>query len=303
VSVAAVVVTHDREALLRRCLAALDAQTRRCERIYVVDNASTDGTADLLAGWEREAEGRTVVRLERNTGGAGGFHEGMRRAYEDGHHWLWLMDDDTHPRPDCLERLLDRDEEHPEIKLRCSRVVWRDGLPHTMNGVGIRFQGREDQDLAYRLCAERGWLAVKEATFVSCAIHRDAVRACGLPIADYFIWVDDVEYTMRVCRTFVGVLVPGSEALHDTPGLHSAMQAPPWKFYYAVRNGLWTWRFNPGSSPWEHRVYLFGHAFMILTYLFRRLWDPRAAWHCLRGVCAGLFRRPRIVASLPEPAA
>ena len=46
-----------------------------------------------------------LLALARNEGGAGGFHEGMKRAHADGAHWMWLMDDDTVPRPDALAEL------------------------------------------------------------------------------------------------------------------------------------------------------------------------------------------------------
>src|SRR5438046_10042173 len=70
-------------------------------------HASTDGTAEMLDEAGFLEDGRIeLCRLPTNTGSAGGFHAGMRRAYEAGHAWLWLMDDDGYPAPDCLERLL-----------------------------------------------------------------------------------------------------------------------------------------------------------------------------------------------------
>src|SRR4051812_7826339 len=102
-SICAVVVTHDRRDVLRECLGALARQTLAPDAVHVVDNASTDGTAPMLA---EEFPAVTVRRLETNEGGAGGFHEGIRDALERGFDWLWLMDDDTVPAPDALERLL-----------------------------------------------------------------------------------------------------------------------------------------------------------------------------------------------------
>ena len=78
--ICAVVVTRDRLALLQQCIEALRAQTRRPDRVLVVDNASSDGTAAWLAG---QADVETL-RLEENLGGAGGFHAGLSRAHADG---------------------------------------------------------------------------------------------------------------------------------------------------------------------------------------------------------------------------
>ena len=79
--VSAVVVTRNRRALLVECLAALATQSRPPDRIIVVDNASTDGTVELLKERYPEVE---VLVLASNQGGAGGFHEGIRAAHAAG---------------------------------------------------------------------------------------------------------------------------------------------------------------------------------------------------------------------------
>src|SRR4030095_16704981 len=103
-SVSAVVLTYNRKDLLNRCLAAIAAQTSSCERIIVVDNGSTDNTAE----WVIEEYGETaeLYRLPQNTGSSGGFNMAMRIGYERGDDLIWLMDDDVVPEPDALERLI-----------------------------------------------------------------------------------------------------------------------------------------------------------------------------------------------------
>ncbi|MDW8464034.1 MAG: glycosyltransferase [Geminocystis sp.] len=130
-TVCAVVVTYNRKKLLLECLEAIRRQTRPVQGIYIIDNASTDGTPEFLKEngyinelppenlaepWEKEftienlVDGQEIkihyVRMHENTGGAGGFHEGVKRAYEKGYDWFWLMDDDGFPTRDCLEKLL-----------------------------------------------------------------------------------------------------------------------------------------------------------------------------------------------------
>src|ERR1035441_9411687 len=104
-SIAAVVVTYNRKALLGECLDALLKQTHPLDAIYVIDNASTDGTKEFLneRGYLRESKIR-YVPLPDNTGGAGGFYEGLRHAFEAGFDWFWLMDDDVEPYLDGLEQ-------------------------------------------------------------------------------------------------------------------------------------------------------------------------------------------------------
>src|SRR5881227_1028098 len=156
--VCAVVVTHNRVELLRRCLSALAGQTVPVERVLVIDNASTDGTADVVRD---EFPSVKLVRLEHNVGGAGGFHEGMRRAHEAGFDWIWLMDDDTLASDDALEQLL-RASSAEDALILASKAVWTDGRLHPMNAPG------PDRRSFDRLvgAAASGLLPLRSATFV-----------------------------------------------------------------------------------------------------------------------------------------
>ncbi|MFY9636747.1 MAG: glycosyltransferase, partial [Cellulosimicrobium cellulans] len=93
--VAAVVVTYNRVDKLGRVLDSILAQTRPVDRLIVIDNASTDSTPQLLSVYDDDPRVE-IVRLDSNTGGAGGFSAGMERAYERGADWVWIMDDDCY---------------------------------------------------------------------------------------------------------------------------------------------------------------------------------------------------------------
>ena len=235
----AVVVTRDRLALLRDCLDALRAQTRRPDRILVVDNASSDGTAAFLAAQE-DVE---VLRLEENVGGAGGFHAGMRHAHGAGAEWMWLMDDDTIPRPGALEALLRPDDER--AILRASVAVWKDGRLHPMNVPGFE---RERVEPLIEAAPQRV-LPLRTSTFVSLLVHRDAVDRFGLPEARYFIWSDDNEYTARVTRGGGRmILVTDSVVEHRTKQPYTAVTSAGDRFYFHARNTLYMVRGRSWSA-------------------------------------------------------
>src|SRR5690606_8019620 len=102
--VVAVVVAFNRRELLAEALDALAVQTTPPSAVVVVDNASTDGSAELA---RTHPVGADVVALERNTGGAGGFAAGIARALARHRpEWLWLMDDDTVPTSSALAELV-----------------------------------------------------------------------------------------------------------------------------------------------------------------------------------------------------
>ena len=237
----AVVVTHNRVEMLRRCLAALAEQRRPADRILVVDNASTDGTREFL---ETEFPGIEVLPLASNEGGAGGFHEGIKHGYAAGAEWLWLMDDDTLPTPDALATLLDARERlsaaarldgGADPALLASRVVWRDGSLHPMNYPILE---RRRMELVIT-AAEHGVAPLRGATFVSLLLHRRAIERYGLPLKHFFLWADDIEYTSRIVLGGEGAyFVPDSVALHDTAAPEDFRTARPDRFYYHVRNTL-----------------------------------------------------------------
>lgn len=240
--VAAVVVTYNRLELLKESLVALKAQTHPPDRIYVVNNCSTDGTTEYLAA---VADGVLVrsVELERNIGGAGGFSAGMRIAVEGGYDYVWVMDDDTIPAPAALENLLAASSVVDNFGFAVSKAVWIDGTPHKMNCPGLMAANRD-----------RSWMfndfsrpdlpvfRVVSATFVSMLVSAEAVRAVGLPIADFFIWADDIEFSGRIVAAgFVGLYVDNSVVIHKTPDNYFGHpQCTPvegaWKFYYQARN-------------------------------------------------------------------
>jgi len=100
---AAVIVTYNRKAMLQRCLRALCTQTAGVPELWVIDNASTDGTAELVA--QLNLPTMHYYNTGKNLGGAGGFACGIQQAACSGAEYLWIMDDDCLPEPDALQQL------------------------------------------------------------------------------------------------------------------------------------------------------------------------------------------------------
>ncbi len=286
-TVCAVVVTRNRTALLRECLAALEGQTCRVQEIIVVDNASTD---DTVATVRREFPAAHLLMLSKNEGGAGGFHEGMKAAMEKGFDWIWLMDDDTIPTPTALERLLeslDKLEGLPQPLILASKVVWTDGLLHPKNLPAARLD--ETWGEVFLSGTARGLLLIRSASFVSILVSRQAVVEHGLPHKHYFIWGDDGEYTARVMRDGAGYLVPGSVVHHKTAQKESVHldRAGSRQYYYELRNKLFWLR----GSAWRRRekVHIVVATLMgLYWYLARSRFQPRSLVLVARAVRDGL---------------
>jgi GT2 family glycosyltransferase len=206
-TVAAIVVTHNRLALLKENLNALRGQTRRPDEIIVINNGSTDGTAE----WLKSQPGLTVVPQE-NLGSSGGQLAGIKTAFAHGHDWFWCMDDDVVPKPDALEQLLKCSKASDERTGFLSSVVrWTDGNINLMTAPNVH----PDYSSLMELFPQ-GLLRLSSASFVSILFHRRAVAKKGLPLREMFLWFDDEEYTRRITDDFLGYQVLASEVEHRT---------------------------------------------------------------------------------------
>jgi rhamnopyranosyl-N-acetylglucosaminyl-diphospho-decaprenol beta-1,3/1,4-galactofuranosyltransferase len=248
----AVVVSYERRDLLLTSLRAVIGQSRSPHAVVVVDNASTDGSAQVVAEAFPDVD---LVALPRNTGGAGGFATGLRRALEQHHpDVVWLLDDDTVPAADALAALLDVWERRPvePPALVASRVIWTDGRNHPMNTPRpAPLAAAAEREAARAL----GCVPIRSASFVSALVDADAVREVGLPVADYFLWNDDFEFTTRLLRRRAGLLCPRSTVEHRTARFGDSEVDPGERFYFEVRNKTWLFTRSPGLRPVERVLY------------------------------------------------
>ncbi len=288
--VVAVIVTWNRRELLAEALRATLGQTRAPDRVLVVDNASTDGTDQLL---REDFAGVDVVRTMHNCGGAGGFALGIRTALEAVPDPLvWLLDDDTVPEPSALAELIDARTAYgvPPPALVASRVLWTDGRDHPMNTPRQRpWPGRQARERA----AAAGCVPIRSASFVSVLVDSSVVRARGLPLADYFLWNDDFEFTTRLIRGNAGLSCPTSVVVHKTRTFASTDVDPGERFYFEVRNKVWLFTRSRGLNPLEKVGYAGRTALRWASTVVRS--DDRATLlRCLaRGVVRGIAAGPR----------
>lgn len=243
--VAAVVVTYNRKELLQECLEALLNQKDIDVDIIVVDNASSDGTDELMDEYITHTKDVSnnvyYIRLKENIGGSGGFYKGIKKAAELSYHYIWIMDDDTIAKEDaCIElvhtaRLLDDD-----FGYLSSTVLWTDNKSCEMNIQ--KFDNNISKSYKY---VQKGIVPVKSATFVSLFINLKAVKMLGLPLKEYFIWGDDKEYTLRLSKEYGCYYVSKSIVIHkmqtnNGSNIVSDDKTRISRYYYAYRNDLAT---------------------------------------------------------------
>jgi len=283
--VTVVVVNFNGGEYVLRALRTLALQTFRDFRVVVVDNASSDGSADRI---EREIPGVRLVRSPRNLGFAGGNNLGFREAGAS--EWIALLNPDAFPEPDWLEKLVAAAASRRDCAAVGSRLLRADDA-ETLDGVGdvYHVSGLHWRDGYGKPAAGRA-LQVSEV-FSPCAaaaLYRgDLLRALGGFDEDYFCYSEDVDLGFRMrLLGYRSWYAPDSIAHHvgsATTGLRS-----DFTMYHGFRNGIWTFVKNmPGPLLWVCAPALLVGFGMVAARLAIR-GQGRVAWRALRDTIAGL---------------
>lgn len=249
--VSAIVVNWNGGAMLQDALASLFAQTWPALEVILVDNASTDGSADAAA--ERFGERLVVVRNARNEGFAGGNNAGFRAAKGD---WFFLLNSDAVCDPDVVEQLMLFAADRPNVGQLACRVL-QASQPHFFDSVGLllypdgicRSRGWEEKDLGQYDRAEE----VIAPHGAACGLRRSMIDQIGGFDEDFFCYLEDMDLGVRgQLAGWKCWYVPAARVLHVksvTAGNYSVFKA-----FHVERNRiycLWKWmpRFLLFISP------------------------------------------------------
>lgn len=294
-TVCAVICTYNRRDLLVECLTALAGQSRRVDRVLIVDNASTDGTLEAVG--RSEAARRLdvgYIEMTENTGASGGFAEGVGQALSEGYDWLWMIDNDCMPRPDALAVLLDSPQAAAaQTVALCSALQSVSGHWQTV----YRGLYRSGETVALpRDAYDQSAVAVDYAAFAGLLVRGRVAAMVGPPKAEFFLWVEDLEWCLRLGAHGSIWLIPASVALHrdgnpQVPdgrftALRLALRALPdsqvWKHIYCFRNMSWIRRhYHDERIPGFVR-HLARHWFRVLV--FDRHKARRMRWYLKYGL-------------------
>ena len=186
----AVVVTYNRADYLRNLLDSFARLGAGPARIIVVDNASSDHTADVVAAALAGGLPIDYARLDENIGGAGGFSRGVELALGRGADWLWLMDDDVEVLPGAVEALA---KFTPDYSCLIGRRYDADGKPffwqhHFVEALGVFLPVSRD------VFAHSEVFRTNVGNFEGMLIKASVARSIGLPDPRFFITWDDLIY-------------------------------------------------------------------------------------------------------------
>jgi rhamnopyranosyl-N-acetylglucosaminyl-diphospho-decaprenol beta-1,3/1,4-galactofuranosyltransferase len=223
--VIAVVVTYNRQQLLSECVEAIRKQTRKVDKILIVNNGSTDSTMAWVSS-QPDLELLTLPAL----GPGGGFNAGIKWGYDNGFSWIWLMDDDGYPAENALFHLLEDDSE--ELMLRNCAVlnkndkktfVWKTKNFKTIDDVNVEVIDKVAHP------------------FNGTMLHRKIVERVGLPQTKLFSWGVETEYYFRITNLNAIPFRTYAKSIHYHPPCPYNFKSDfsyssTWKMYFYVRN-------------------------------------------------------------------
>lgn len=264
--IAVVIVTYNRLEKLKKALASYEQQLHKPDYMVIVDNASTDGTANWLENWENNNHEFKVeiITSNENLGGSGGFYLGEERAMQLPVDWIMIADDDAYPTPNYIQGLVKYIEKNnaDNISIMCGAVEQNNSYCSNQRTLYKKFKWQ--LNFLYDVPAEyytKKFIYIDNASYVGILINKKKLAQVGLVNKNFFIWWDDTEHLMRLREIGSIICIPRFIIKHDVEASNSNLS---WKSYYGARNKLVSHRKHlPLTFP-----------FIVLCFLLKTLLCP-----------------------------
>ncbi len=246
-SIAAVFATMNRAGTALACVRALAVQSLPPDLVVVADNDSSDDTVERLERLRQLPCELLVHRMPENRGNAGGVEAAMDLAFERGADAVWILDDDSWPRPDALRELIAADwdpavvRHSMQIDPKTGKLTWP---MQVADESGFR--------LVDEVCElpDNGFVRTR-IMWTGALVSRQVREAVGRVNAGLFIRGEDEEYPWRIEKA--GFTQEGAvRSILDHPGPENLLRfrilgrtmffeegLADWKLYYKVRNMVW----------------------------------------------------------------
>ncbi len=266
-----IIVTWNKQSFVVDLLNSLQKLRYPVEQmgIVVVDNASTDGTVEVL---KNDFPHIHLIENQENLGGTGGFNTGLAYAFSqpDGkYEYLWLLDNDVQVHRDALSELIAILESEQDVAIAGSTMMqlttpWRinemGAFVELGRGTLLLNRHREDVsglqgkslqelhecsiDLSEHLQQCQPCMDVDYVAAASLVIRSSVAKKAGL-WDDYFIHYDDVEWCLRIARMGHRIMVSARSLIWHLPAEY---KVPSWVLYYDNRNVLYMLEKHAGLS-------------------------------------------------------
>ena len=194
-SIAAVIVTFNSEKHIVALLNKLCLQNQKIDEIIVVDNNSHDMTCQLVT--ELNYDHITLIRLDNNQGGAGGFYHGLKYAVNNNHNHIFTFDDDAIPKSnDFIKNMIDLKNLY-QADVLSPLIVDTNNHQNTAYEYKINHKKFSDVD-----CIQKNTDMIADIKlFNGTLFDKQVIEDIGLPRPEFFIRGDEQEYRERILRS------------------------------------------------------------------------------------------------------
>ncbi len=257
--VTAIVLSWNGREHTLACLRSLARVTYRPFAIVVVDNGSSDGSAEAVAS---EHPGAVLVRLSENLGFAGGMNAGIRAAFAGGADAVVLLNNDMEVEPGFLEPLVAALEADPAAASACAQILFA-GAPPRIWYAGASFNARHGysgRHVGYGkppLAAATPPYATGRACGGAMLFTAAVAERVGLFDEELFAYAEDTDWSLRARRAGLHPIVVPASVVHHAVSASSGGESSPGSIYYALRNTLVVserWAPRGAVGTWMRRL-------------------------------------------------
>ncbi len=283
--IAAVVVTFNRKTLLEENINALLNQTHKLDAIYIIDNASTDGTKEYLKEKNLFDKVR-YFKLKENTGGAGGFNFGFEKTYRH-FDWIWAMDDDAIPYKDALEKLIDNKyfNNNKIGALCCNTIYTKDSFNAVIEAI-MRNDYLFYKEILNNNDFKEDFVKIRTFSLLGILIKTKIIKEIGNVNKHLFIEGDDLDFTLRISKKYEIFWIRHSKLLHKVSknmfntkkilnrNINIISSNQIWKEYYGIRNHIYILKNSKLISKKEilnYVVYNIKYYILIIFFLDKKI--------------------------------
>lgn len=239
-----VIVTYNRLEKLKKTLQCYERQSCAFRNMIVVNNHSTDGTAEYLTEWSKldSPFAKYIITTEENLGGSGGYFVGQKKAVELNPDWVFLADDDAYPELQMMEHFYSFAASHDisSFSAVCAKVNYINGETNFKHRSRVQFRRNRFCDRIDSTASDydQEYFTIDMLSYVGPFINVAALRQVGFVNPEYFIYYDDSEHSLRLKKYGELICVPSILITHDE--MPEVADQPSkmisWKDYYFYRN-------------------------------------------------------------------
>lgn len=303
---AVILVNYNGEKYNTACIESLRVAHSIGEmKIIVVDNASQDGSVELLREQYGKEEDVELIALDDNYGFSYANNVGIRRAEEWGADYVLLLNNDTEVEPSMLLRLRECAQRHPDSmivpKIYYSadrKRIWSAGGSVSPVVRKVRHIGLNEIDEGqYEQEIEIGF-----ATGCCLFIPMTVIRRAGVLDERFFLYYEDTEYSFRLRKMGIHIYYCPQAVMYHKVGASTKGADSPLCAYYIARNWLLCNRKHLG---WRYPVFLAYYAINRTACCFVWLVQGKyeLIWATGRGIrdhCGRRWRRYDVEADILE---